>query len=208
MKIYEDLINLMEEFINELDYQTVQQAIKKRRADALKAEGKKRSRVNQPPCTPSNKINEASSYLMGILSLIEEFINELDDETVQAAYNKRRQNTIDADNELARALRDSDKSEEELDVLRKKASEADKKFGKNLKLVGARDKRLEKKLAAFKKMLLSKRPQKASETQKAGSDHDNAMINQHFRDRLEKSLAVSNECFEEIMAMIEGFING
>jgi hypothetical protein len=139
-----------------------------------------------------------------ILSLVEEYINELDTETVQAAYDKRRQNTIDADNELAKALRDPDKSEEELDVLRKKASEADKKFGKNLKLVGARNKRHEKAVAAFKERLLNRKPQTAKETQKAASDHANAMIDQHYRSKLEK--VFSNECFESLISLIEGEI--
>jgi hypothetical protein len=137
-----------------------------------------------------------------ILSLVEEYICELDTETVQAAYDKRRQNSLDADNELAKALRDPDKSEEELDVLRKKASEADKKFSKSLKLVGARNKRHEKAIADFKKRYADRGLQTAAQTQQAGSEHANAMIDQHLRNKLEK--AFSNECFESLISLIEG----
>ena len=145
-----------------------------------------------------------------LLNLIEEFINELDDETVDSDAEKRRKAAEEAtSNFYKKVIKDGGvESQEERDNARKEMENADLKFKKCTELRNKRDKRLEKKLAAFKERLLNKKPQSAKETQKAGSEHDNAIINQHFRDELEKSLAVSNECFEEIMAMIEGFING
>jgi len=137
-----------------------------------------------------------------ILSLVEEFINELDTETVQAAYDKRRQNSLDADRKLTAALRDPESSEDKINSLTKNALDADAKFSKSVNLVGARNKRLEKKLADFKERLLNRKPQTAKETQKAASDHANAMIDQHYRNKLEK--VFSNECFESLMLLIEG----
>ena len=137
-----------------------------------------------------------------ILSLVEEFINELDTETVQSFYNKRRQNTIDADNKLSKVMRDPGANGEEEEAARKEQAEASDKFSKAVKLVGQRNKRHEKALADFKERLLNKKPQTAKETQKAASDHANAMIDQHYRNKLEK--AFSNECFESLISLIEG----
>ena len=135
-----------------------------------------------------------------ILSLVEEFINELDDETVKSFYNKRRQNTIDADSKLSKVMRDPEATAEEEEAARKEQAKEADKFNKALRLVGQRNKRLEKKLADFKEKLINKKPQTPKQTQQAGSDHANAMIDQHFRKKLEK--AFSNECLEEITSLI------
>lgn len=135
-----------------------------------------------------------------ILSLVEEYINELDDETVKSFYNKRRQNTIDVDNKLSKVMRDPETTREEEDAAKKEQAKEDDKFNRALRLVGQRNKRLEKKLADFKEELINKKPQTPKQTQQAGSDHANAMIDQHFRNKLEK--AFSNECFEEIIYLV------
>lgn len=137
-----------------------------------------------------------------ILSLVEEFICELDDETVNAVAEKRRANAEKAEKEYRQAMRDSSKNMEEVKALADKVNKADAKFTNNLKLYGARQKRHEKALADFKERLLNRKPQKASVTDRAGSDHANAIIDQHLRNKLEK--AFSNECFEEIISLIEG----
>lgn len=144
-----------------------------------------------------------------ILSLVEEFINELDDKIIDNARDKRAENVKKT---LSKYLHARDEgTPEEAEKAKQEWDKAGDKLVNMDKLRNRRNVRKEEArvaLAKFKEKLLNKKPQTAKETQQAGSDHDNAMINQHFRDRLEKSLAVSNECFEEIMAMIEGFING
>ena len=134
-----------------------------------------------------------------ILSLVEEYINELDTLTMQSANDKRKENWEKSlDNYLAASKKGDVKKTQEEDW---KSWQARKKWDKNTEMM---NKKLEKKLAKFKEKLLNRKPQTKAQTQQAGSDHDNAMIDQHFRNKLEKSLAVSNECFEEIISLIEG----
>ena len=276
-KIYEEILSLVEEFINELDDETVNNSAEKRRENEEKAIDKyleavrknngnydaeevqqaredgrvarekyqknqdlrakrdkrlekkladfKERLLNRKPQTAKetqkaesehgnamidqhlrNKLEKSfavsNECFEEILSLVEEFINELDTETVQAVYDKRRQNSLDADRKLTAALKDPESSEDKINSLTKNALDADAKFSKNVNLVGARNKRHEKALADFKERLLNRKPQKASVTDKAGSDHDNAIIDQHYRSKLEKTF--SNECLEEIISLIEG----
>ena len=139
-----------------------------------------------------------------ILSLVEEFINELDDETVKSTAEKRQQAVSDAQDEFLKTIRDKSKSQEEAEAAALKGYIADKKLHRNKELTSKRDYRIQKKVEDFKNKLLNRKPQTAKETQKAASDHANAMIDQHFRNKLEKSLAVSNECFESLISLIEG----
>lgn len=137
-----------------------------------------------------------------ILSLVEEFINELDDETVKSAAEKRQQAVSDAQDEFLKTIRDKSKSGEEVEAAALKGHIADEKLRRNKELTSKRDYRIQKKVEEFKNSLLNRKPQKASVTDKAGSDHDNAIIDQHYRSKLEK--AFSNECLEEIISLIEG----
>ena len=143
-----------------------------------------------------------------LFDLLEEYINELDDETVDAVAEKRRANAVKANKEYEQAMKDPSKSEEEVKALADKSNKADAKFSKNLELYGARLKRHEKALAKFKERLLNKKPQTPAEYKEAARAHANAQIDQGLRNKLEKALKVSNECLEDIMEMIEEYING
>ena len=137
-----------------------------------------------------------------ILSLVEEFINELDDETVNNSAEKRRENEEKAIDKYLEAVRKNNRNydAEEVQQAREDGRVTREKYQKNQDLRAKRDKRLEKKLADFKERLLNRKPQTTKETQKAASDHANAMIDQYYRNKLEK--VFSNECFEEITSLI------
>lgn len=137
-----------------------------------------------------------------ILSLVEEFINELDDETVKKVLDKRREDAEAACEKNNKLKFDMTAKKEDKEAAEKEYGEAWNKLVKSSKLNYQRDKRLEKKLANFKERLLNRKPQTAKETQQAGSEHSNAIIDQHLRNKLEK--AFSNECFESLISLIEG----
>ena len=137
-----------------------------------------------------------------ILSLVEEFINELDDETVKSAAEKRQQAVGKAQGEFLKTIRDKSKSGEEVEAAALKGHIADEKLRRNKELTSKRDYRIQKKVEDFKNKLLNRKPQTMKETQKAASDHANAIIDQHYRNKLEK--AFSNECFESLISLIEG----
>ena len=140
-----------------------------------------------------------------LLNLIEEVINELDDSTVEKAQAEREKRYKEALNKMTST------SAEEKAEAKKIAAEEERKLKRNTELTNARGLRKHwdsEKFKAFKERLLNMKPQKASVTQQAGSEHDNAIIDQHFRDKLEKALAVSNECFEEIISLVEGYLRG
>lgn len=139
-----------------------------------------------------------------ILSLVEEFINELDDETVASAAEKRQQAVHKAHDEFLKTIRDKSKSGEEVEAAALRGHIEDEKLRRNKELTSKRDERRTRALADFKERLLNKKPQTPAETQRAGSEHANAIIDQHYRNKLEKALQVSNECFEEIISLIEG----
>ena len=137
-----------------------------------------------------------------ILSLVEEFINELDDETVKSAAEKRQQAVSKAQDEFLKTIRDKSKSGEEVEAAALKGHIADEKLRRNKELTSKRDYRIQKKVEEFKNKLLNKKPHTATETKQAESDHANALIDQHYRNKLEK--VFSNECFESLMFLIEG----
>ena len=145
-----------------------------------------------------------------IIILIEEFINELDDETVNNSAEKRRENEVKAIDKYLEAVKKNNKNydAEEVQKAREEGRIARDKYIKNQELRNKRDKRRQKALDDFKKKLLNGKPQTAEETKQAAIDHDNAMLNQYLRSKLEKSLAVSESCMNNIIAMVEGFING
>ena len=131
-----------------------------------------------------------------ILSLVEEFINELDDETVRSVYPEREKRYKEAKDRMANAL--EDKKEEAA----KEVAKEGKKLDRYKELAAWRALRHSSALADFKEKLLNRKPQTPKQTQQAGSDHANAMIDQHLRNKLEK--AFSNECFESLISLIEG----
>lgn len=139
-----------------------------------------------------------------ILSLVEEFINELDDETVNNSAEKRRENEEKAIDKYLEAVRKNNGNydAEEVQQAREDGRVSREKYQKNQDLRAKRNKRLEKKLSDFKEKLINRKPQTAKETQQASSEHSNAMIDQHYRNKLEK--VFSNECFESLISLIEG----
>lgn len=132
-----------------------------------------------------------------ILSLVEEFINELDLSTMQSSNDKRKENWENSLDDYLKASKEGDEDKKEEENL--KSLKARNKFYKNSELT---KKRIAQKVADFKEKLINKKPQTAKETQKAASDHANAVIDQHYRNKLEK--VFSNECFESLMFLIEG----
>lgn len=137
-----------------------------------------------------------------LLNLLEEVINELDDETVQAVLNKRKENAEKAIDKYNKLKFTVGAKKEEVEAADKEQEAAWNKLVRSSRLSAQRDKRIQKKVEEFKNKLLNRKPQKASVTDKAGSDHDNAIIDQHYRSKLEKTF--SNECLEEIISLIEG----
>ena len=101
-----------------------------------------------------------------ILSLVEEFINELDDETVKSAAEKRQQAVSKAQDEFLKTIRDKSKSGEEVEAAALKGHIADEKLRRNKELTSKRDYRIQKKVEEFKNKLLNRKPQTAKETQK------------------------------------------
>jgi hypothetical protein len=132
-----------------------------------------------------------------ILSLVEEYINELDLSTMQSSNDKRKENWENSLDDYLKASKEGDEDKKEEENL--KSLKDRNKFYKNSELT---KKRIAQKVADFKEKLINKKPQTAKETQKAASDHANAMIDQHYRNKLEK--VFSNECFESLMLLIEG----
>ena len=132
-----------------------------------------------------------------ILSLVDEFINELDLSTMQSSNDKRKENWENSLDDYLKASKEGDEDKKEEENL--KSLKARNKFYKNSELT---KKRIAQKVADFKEKLINKKPQTPKQTQQAASDHANAMIDQHLRNKLEK--AFSNECFESLISLIEG----
>ena len=132
-----------------------------------------------------------------ILSLVEEFINELDLSTMQSSNDKRKENWENSLDDYLKASKEGNEDKKEEENL--KSLKARNKFYKNSELT---KKRIAQKVADFKEKLINKKPQTPKQTQQAGSDHANAIIDQHLRNKLEK--AFSNECFESLISLIEG----
>lgn len=132
-----------------------------------------------------------------ILSLVEEYINELNLSTMQSSNDKRKENWENSLDDYLKASKEGDEDKKEEENL--KSLKARNKFYKNSELT---KKRIAQKVTDFKEKLINKKPQTPKQTQQAGSDHANAMIDQHLRNKLEK--AFSNECFESLISLIEG----
>ena len=131
-----------------------------------------------------------------LLNLIEEFINELDDETVNSSNDKRKENSEKARDKYSKLCTDDNASKEEVEAAKKEYDDAWKKLVRNNNLVNKRDIRRAEAFAKFKEKFLNKKPQTYKETQQAASDHDNAIIDQYYRNKLEKAFENSSECFE------------
>ena len=138
-----------------------------------------------------------------IAIVLEEILNEMDDETVDNARNKRANNVEKAMHNFLKARdegtpEEAEKAKQEWDKAGDKLVNIDKL--RNLR--GARKEEARKALAKFKEKLLNRKPQTYKETQQAGSDHANAIIDQYHRNKWEK--AFSESCCESLIALVEG----
>lgn len=141
-----------------------------------------------------------------LVEIAEEYINELDDETVNAVSDKRKEKAKQAQQEFIKTIRDMNKSGDEVEKSALKSNIADEKLKKNQELVNKRNERIAKKVAAFKEKLINT-PANARASKQAGIEHADAMINQYLRNKLEKSLKesfVSEACIKDILSLVEG----
>lgn len=157
-----------------------------------------------------------------IRSLIEEYISEVSDELVSRVKNKRQENYDNA----IKAVISPEFERRAYNAIRNNDMEEAKKLGKEHKdLVSNRTKKKEKlekfkdleaqrssrqfnnkaKLERFRSKLIDKGIN-YKETKKAGEEHNNALINQGLRNKLEKSLKVSESCLSNLITLIEGEI--
>lgn len=141
-----------------------------------------------------------------LVRIAEEYINELDDETVNAVSDKRKEKAKQAQQEFIKTIRDMSKSGDEVERAALKSTIADEKLKKNQELVNKRNERIAKKVAAFKEKLINT-PANAKASKQAGIEHADAMINQYLRNKLEKNLKesfVSEACIKDILSLVEG----
>ena len=141
-----------------------------------------------------------------LVGIAEEYINELDDETVNAVSDKRKERAKQAQQEFIKTIRDMSKSGDEVEKAALKSNIADEKLKKNQELVNKRNERIAKKVAAFKEKLINT-PANAKASKQAGIEHADAMINQYLRNKLEKSLKesfVSEAFIKDILSLVEG----
>ena len=160
-----------------------------------------------------------------LFDLLEEYINELDDETVkrtgekrQAEYEKaiKAVNSPEWELKAYKAVQDGDTEAAKEVGSERKAAEANrdlrrKKLDRFKDLDAKRRSRKFQEKAAierFREKLLNKEPQTPAEYKEAARAHASAQIDQGLRNKLEKALKVSNECLDDIMEMIEEYING
>lgn len=122
-----------------------------------------------------------------IFSLVEEYINELEDEIVKKARAKRAKNV---EKTLQNFLKVRDEgTPEEVEKAKGEWTKAGSKLCNIDKLRNLRDARREEAkvaLAKFKEKLLNRKPQTAEETRQAATDHANAQITQAQRQKLER----------------------
>ncbi len=141
-----------------------------------------------------------------LVEIAEEYINELDDETVNAVSDKRKEKAKQAHQEFIKTTRDMSKSGDEVEKSALKSNLADEKLKKNQELVNKRNERIAKKVADFREKLINT-PANAKASKQAGIEHADAMINQYLRNKLEKSLKesfVSEACIKDILSLVEG----
>ena len=140
-----------------------------------------------------------------LINLLEEFINELDDETVENVGRKR----WEAENKSWDDLNKKASSPEEAEAILKAAKTAREKVERFERLKRSRKFRKDEErrdLEKFKEKLLNRQPQTIQDYKQAKTAHDNAMIDQGLRNKLEKTF--SHECFEEILSLVEGYLRG
>ena len=141
-----------------------------------------------------------------LVEIAEEYINELDDETVNAVSDKRKEKAKQAQQEFIKTIRDMNKSGDEVEKSALKSNLADEKLKKNQELGNKRNERIAKKVADFREKLINT-PTNAKASKQAGIEHADAMINQYLRNKLEKSLKesfVSEACIKDILSLVEG----
>ena len=153
-----------------------------------------------------NKLEKVFSHecLEEICALVEEFINELEDETVENAWKKRRENYNRTWDEYMKAKEGG--NPEEINAAHKADYIAAMKLDRNERLRRSRNNRKDENrrdVERFRQKLLNKDPQTTKEYKRAAQDHDNAIIDQGLRAKLEKCLKVSESCMDDIMALIE-----
>ena len=157
-----------------------------------------------------------------LVDIVEAYINELEDDTVERTGEKRKQNFLNAikkvnaiEPELYKAAVNGDK--EKTDKLKKEKEEAiadrdkaEKKLGKFKENDFKRRERKwdqKEKIESFRNKLMNMQPS-AKAMKKAGAEQLNAMLNQGLRNKLEKSLGkVSESCFEEILSIVDSMLS-
>ena len=139
-----------------------------------------------------------------LVEIAEEYINELDDETVNSSNDKRKKAVKDAMAKYLEAKKNNDA--EGMHQAEQEEWAASKKLERNNELKEKREKRIAKKVADFREKLINT-PANAKASKQAGIEHADAMINQYLRDKLEKSLKesfVSEACIKDILSLVEG----
>lgn len=138
------------------------------------------------------------------------FINELYDETVQSAGDKRRANSNKAFEKYQKAKEEG--TPEEIEKARQEDTKAARKLDKyeRLKRSRATRKRAEsRKLEEFRDNLI-KRTFNAKDMKQAEKEALDAQLNQGLRNKLERSLReslnISESCLEQLLDLIEGEI--
>ena len=164
-----------------------------------------------------------------LLGLYEEIINELEDSTVNSLTKKREEAMNKAWNDYIKA-KETGTPEEKTQALLKDTEAADK-YHKLQDKVARRKLRQMTADAQIKKFKekYSDKSQVPAETMNAGSEHDDAQINQYLRNKLEKifnkksaksafesvvirefqnilEADMSNVCMEEILQRIGDFL--
>ena len=139
-----------------------------------------------------------------LVEIAEEYINELDDETVNSSNDKRKKAVKDAMAKYLEAQNNNDA--EGMHNAEQEEWAASKKLERNNELKEKRERRIAKKVADFREKLINT-PANAKASKQAGIEHADAMINQYLRNKLEKSLKesfVSEACIKDILSLVEG----
>lgn len=139
-----------------------------------------------------------------LVRIAEEYINELDDETVNSSNDKRKKAVKDAMAKYLEAKNNNDA--EGMHNAEQEEWAASKKLERNNELKEKRERRIAKKVADLREKLINT-PANAKASKQAGIEHADAMINQYLRNKLEKSLKesfVSEACIKDILSLVEG----
>lgn len=139
-----------------------------------------------------------------LVEIAEEYINELDDETVDSSNDKRKKAVKDAMAKYLEAKKNNDA--EGMHNAEQEEWAASKKLERNNELREKRDRRIAKKVADFREKLINT-PANAKASKRAHIEHLDAILNQYNRNKLEKSLKesfVSEACIKDILSLVEG----